>query len=194
MHAGITVKAMTDLMVIVLLVVFMSCHSVSMMCIIFDVQKSYNLLRRPHLHLNTLICLQIVKSWPGVVILLTVSYIWYSVVIFAANYVCAVVNQALHWRHDGRDSVSNLQPYDCLLIRLFRRRSRKHQSSASLAFVWEIHRGPVNSPHKWPVTRKMFRFDDVIMPKPVAPHRDWPCQDYLQITWDRSSWRGHIFP
>ena len=39
----------------------------------------------------------------------------------------------------------------------------KHQSSASLAFVWEIHRGPVNFPHKWPVTRKMFPFDDVIM-------------------------------
>ena len=33
---------------------------------------------------------------------------------------------------------------------------RKHQSSASLAFVWRIHRGPVNSPHKWPVTRKIF--------------------------------------
>ena len=31
---------------------------------------------------------------------------------------------------------------------------RKHQSSASLAFVRGIHRGPVNSPHKWPVTRK----------------------------------------
>ena len=40
---------------------------------------------------------------------------------------------------------------------------RKHQSSASLAFVWGIHRGPVNSPHKWPVTRKMSPFDDVIM-------------------------------
>ena len=40
---------------------------------------------------------------------------------------------------------------------------RKHQSSASLAFVRWIHRGPMNSPHKWPVTRKMFPFDDVIM-------------------------------
>ena len=40
---------------------------------------------------------------------------------------------------------------------------RKHQSSASLAFVWGIHRGSVNSRHKWPVTRKMFPFDDVIM-------------------------------
>ena len=43
---------------------------------------------------------------------------------------------------------------------------RKHQSSASLAFVRGIHRWPVNSPHKWPVTRKMFPFDDVIMPRP----------------------------
>ena len=37
------------------------------------------------------------------------------------------------------------------------------QSSASLAFVWGIHRRPVNSPHKGPVNRKMFPFDDVIM-------------------------------
>ena len=40
---------------------------------------------------------------------------------------------------------------------------RKHQSSTSLAFVRGIHRWPVNSPHKMPVTRKMFPFDDVIM-------------------------------
>ena len=40
---------------------------------------------------------------------------------------------------------------------------RKHQSSASLVFVWGINRWPVNSPHKGPVTRKMFPFDDVIM-------------------------------
>ena len=40
---------------------------------------------------------------------------------------------------------------------------RKHQRSASLSFVRRIHRRPVNSPHKWPVTRKMFPFDDDIM-------------------------------
>ena len=40
---------------------------------------------------------------------------------------------------------------------------RKHQSSASLAFVRGIHRWPVNSSHKCPVTRKMFPLDDVIM-------------------------------
>ena len=46
---------------------------------------------------------------------------------------------------------------------------RKHQSSASLAFVRGIHRGPVNSPHKWPVMRKMFPFDDVIMYRGLVP-------------------------
>ena len=40
---------------------------------------------------------------------------------------------------------------------------RKYQSCASLAFVRGIHRSPVNSPHKCPVTRKLFPFEDVIM-------------------------------
>ena len=40
---------------------------------------------------------------------------------------------------------------------------RKHQSSVSLAFVRGIHRWPVNSTQKWPVTRKKFPFDDIIM-------------------------------
>ena len=45
---------------------------------------------------------------------------------------------------------------------------RKHQSFASLAFVLGIHQGPVNSQYKWPVTRKMFPFDDVTMgPEPM---------------------------
>ena len=56
---------------------------------------------------------------------------------------------------------------------------RKHQSSASLAFVRGIHRGPVNSPHKWPViTRKMFPFDDVII-KGL-----WPIR-HQDITWTK---------
>ena len=40
---------------------------------------------------------------------------------------------------------------------------RKHQNSASLAFVRGIHRWPVNSSHKEPVTQKLFSFDDVII-------------------------------
>ena len=50
---------------------------------------------------------------------------------------------------------------------------RKHQSSASLAFVKGIHRWPVDSPHKGPVTRKMFPFDDVIMMLPVRSGFVW---------------------
>ena len=56
---------------------------------------------------------------------------------------------------------------------------KKHQSSASLAFVRGIHRWPVNSPHKGTVTRKMFPFDDVIM-----KNRDHPRQWFGQ--------QGHI--
>ena len=51
---------------------------------------------------------------------------------------------------------------------------RKHQSSASLAFVRGIHRLPVNSPHKGPVTRKMLPFDDVIM---IVEHFDGHIDD-----------------
>ena len=65
----------------------------------------------------------------------------------------------LQWRHNERDGVPNHQPYE----RYSGADQRKPQSSASLAFVWGIHRWPVNSPHKWPVTRKMFQFVDVII-------------------------------
>ena len=49
---------------------------------------------------------------------------------------------------------------------------RKHQSSTSLAFVQGIHLSPVNSPHKWPVMRKMFPFNDVIMNNDKVPQHD----------------------
>ena len=44
----------------------------------------------------------------------------------------------------------------CLLSCLSDADKRKHQSSASLAFVRGIHRWPVNSLHRRPVTRKMY--------------------------------------
>ena len=51
---------------------------------------------------------------------------------------------------------------------------RKHESPASLGFVQGIHRWPVNSPHKGPVTRKMIPFDDVIMNEYISRFwRDW---------------------
>ena len=68
----------------------------------------------------------------------------------------------LHWLCNELDG-SDHQSRDCLLTFCSGTDQRKHQSSASLAFVWGIHRGPVNSQHKWPVTRKMFPFDYIIM-------------------------------
>ena len=67
---------------------------------------------------------------------------------------------------------------------------RKHQSSASLAFVWGIHRGPVNSPHKWPVTREMFPFDDVIMRTAIRPSKH--THDRQTSTRTRASVHTHI--
>ena len=85
---------------------------------------------------------------------------WANVYTPGAQISCNAhshIPQSLRWRQNGCDGVSNHQPHDCLPDQ------SKHQSSASLAFVWVIHRSPVNSPHKWPVTRKMFPFDDGIM-------------------------------
>ena len=73
-------------------------------------------------------------------------------------------NIILHRRHNERDGVSSHQPHDCLLKRYNTGADqRKQQSSASLAFVREIHRWPVDSPHKGPIMRETFPFDDVIM-------------------------------
>ena len=69
----------------------------------------------------------------------------------------------LRWRHNDHDGVSNHQPHGCLLNRLFRRRSKKTSKLRVTGLCVGNSPGPVNSPHKGPVTRKMFPFDDVIM-------------------------------
>ena len=74
---------------------------------------------------------------------------------------CSSNDNSLQWRHYERDGVSNHRRLDCLPNRLFRRRSKK--TSKSLAFVRGIHRWAVNFPHKRPVTRKMFPFDDIFV-------------------------------
>ena len=72
----------------------------------------------------------------------------------------------LHWRHNDHDGVSNHQPHGWLLNRLFWCRTKK---TSKLRFTglcaWKSP-GPVNSPRKGPVTRKMLPFDDVIMNLP----------------------------
>ena len=70
---------------------------------------------------------------------------------------------SLLWCHHGHSGVSNHPPHNCLINRYSGADQGKHQNSSSLAFVWGIQRWLVNSPHKWPVTRKMVPFDHVIM-------------------------------
>ena len=71
---------------------------------------------------------------------------------------------------------------------------KKHQSSASLAFVRKIHRWPVNSPHKGPVTRKMIPSDDVI----IRESRE--CVYQIQIGWTLPTvvqlmyWQWNLLP
>ena len=71
----------------------------------------------------------------------------------------------LRWRHNDYDSVSNHQPHGCLLNRLFGHRSKKTSKLRVTGLCAGNSPGPVNSPHKGPVTRKMFPFDYVIMTK-----------------------------
>ena len=52
---------------------------------------------------------------------LAIQQTWPEVILWSYQYS----TQQLQWRHNGRDSVSNHQPHDCLLNRLFRRRSKK---------------------------------------------------------------------
>ena len=69
----------------------------------------------------------------------------------------------MQWRHNGRNDVPKTNLTIVYSTVYSGTDQRKHQSSATLAFVRGIHRWPVNSPHKWPVTWKMFPFDDVVM-------------------------------
>ena len=80
---------------------------------------------------------------------------------------------------------------------------RKHQSSASLAFVRGIHRSPVNSPPKGPVTRKMFPFDDVIMCTGTEYTNTWTddekchnisCHNYNDDKLRCHQWRQSWYP
>ena len=109
----------------------------------------------------------------------------------------------LQWHHNGLDGVSDHQPHNCLLNCSFGRRSKKTSKiRVTLAFVRGIHRSPVNSPQKGPVTRKTFPFDDVIMsrdgeglhknvleyPKPMLTHtsiRQCPVGTTLWWNWKR---------
>ena len=67
------------------------------------------------------------------------------------------------WHHNECYGISNHWHLDCLIICLFRCRSKK-TSKLYVTGLWKgNHRSPVDSPHKGPVMQKMFTFDDMIM-------------------------------
>ena len=90
---------------------------------------------------------------------------------------------ALQWRHNDHDVVSNQQPHGCLLNRLFRRRSKKTSKLRVTGLCVGNSPGPVNSPHKGPVTRKRFPFDDVIMAcfRALADMRYWCRKEHTKF-------------
>ena len=73
------------------------------------------------------------------------------------------LNESLQWRNNDHDGVSNHQPHGGLLNRLFRRWSKKTSKLRVTGLCVGNSPGTVNSPHRRPVARKMFPFDDVIM-------------------------------
>ena len=100
-------------------------------------------------------------------------------------------SSALQWRHNECNGDSNHRPVECLLNRLYRRRSKK-TSVFRVTGLCEGNprwRGQVNSPLKEPVTRKMFPFDEVII---------YYCETTLKnigkwITWNHEKTK-HIKP
>ena len=87
-----------------------------------------------------------------------VSFIWFSALFANENW----------YIHTDSLFAWNEETLETRIFILHRKRQTPDQlndmeSSASLVFVRGIHRIPVNSPHRGPVTRKMFLFEDVIM-------------------------------
>ena len=100
-------------------------------------------------------------------------------VVFKFRYLTWMNTEALQWRHNGRDWVSNHLAHDCLLNRLFRRRSKKTSKAPRHWSLWGEFTGD-----RWiPRTngQKMFPFDDVTMNKSI-PKTATHC-----IPWHRTS-------
>ena len=129
---------------------------------ILDLRHGFNGLRQDNCKTRR----ETFKVWDLVRITLKVRrYFRKLQIIFALRIV-----SPLRWRHNDHTGVSNHQPRDCLLNRLFRRRSKKTSKLRVTGLCVGNSPGPVNSPHKGPVTRKMFPFDDVIMQYYMKAH------------------------
>ena len=102
-----------------------------------------------------------------------------AIVTHQMSKFCVRSSTTLQWRHNDHDCVSNHQPRGCLLNRIFRRGSKKTSKLRVTGLCVGNSPGPVNSPHKGPVTRKMFPFDDVIMKIRIL----WLCSIFYETSW-----------
>ena len=81
------------------------------------------------------------------------------------DYISIIVRfiMTLQWRHNERDGVPNHRRLDCLLNRLFRRRSKKKSKLRVTGLCEGNPRETGGFPSQRPVTGEMFSFGDVIM-------------------------------
>ena len=106
-----------------------------------------------------------------------------SVTIYQSGYCTMNIHVAEnHYNDVIMGTIANHQPHHCLLNRYSGTDQRKHQISASLAFVRGIHRSRTGNV-------EMFPFDDVIMTTDVhvlfrQQANSWPCSGPLRV-WDR---------
>ena len=90
------------------------------------------------------------------------DHISVTIILGQRSKLLLIRQHTLLWRHNGRGGVSNLQPHDCSL----NRSSRSKKTSKTRVAGLYAGNSPVTGEfpaHKWPLTRKMFPFDDVIM-------------------------------
>ena len=142
----------------------------------------------------------LVENWVKIDILFLLGWGLFGPFVFLRDgWVLVFMSgtSPLHWRHNDPDGVLNHQPHGCLLNRLFRRRSKKTSKLRVTGLCVGNSPGPVNSPRKGPVTRKMFPFDDVIMSPskfgqvPNTKNIKWFCNDVM-ITDDNQFGRIHL--
>ena len=79
------------------------------------------------------------------------------------QHISLAIEEVVKHIHNDHDGVSNHQPHGCILNCLFRRRSKKTSKLRATGLCAGKSPGPGNSPHKGPVTREMFPFNDVMM-------------------------------
>ena len=99
--------------------------------------------------------------------------------IFWLKIFIGIKISPLLWRYNGHDSVYNHQPHECLLNSSFRCRSKRTSKLRVTGLCVGNSPETGEFPHKWPVTRKMFPFGDVIMTEIC------PCQF---IWWSGTTW------